>query len=351
MSFSLTRYGNGPILGPKPDSPWESLVVTNPGAWYDEESKQVMMLYRAAGNDIEHKVYFGLAVSKNGYDFERMSDEPVFGPSLDGFDAGCVEDPRIVKMGEWYYVTYAARPFPPGQYWLNEAMEYKRLKCPEDFPWILRENETATGLAMTKDFKTWIRAGRLTSPLVDDRDVILFPEKIGGKYYMLHRPMGWVGADYGTDFPAIWISSGTDLMGLENPKLLAKAEYEWECKVGGNTPPIKTEHGWLTIYHGVGKDKMYRLGALLLDLEDPTVVLCRTKDWILEPQADHEINGPYKGVVFPCGNVVIDGTFFLYYGGADKYVGVATAPMDELMDYVLSCPYEAADAGLLLTAS
>jgi predicted GH43/DUF377 family glycosyl hydrolase len=341
MKFSLKRYDKGPILSPLPNSPWESLVVTNPGAWYDEDRKEVLMLYRAAGEDAEHKVYFGLAVSKNGYDFERVSDQPVFGPSEDGWDAGCVEDPRIVKIGEWYYVTYASRPFPPGEYWLpvNEQ-RYKRLKCPPEFPWIFRENETATGLALTKDFRTWIRAGRLTSPLVDDRDVILFPEKVGGKYYMMHRPMNWTGADYGTDFPAIWISSGDDLLSCNDAKLLAKAEFEWECKVGGNTPPIKTEHGWLTIYHGVGKDKQYRLGAMLLDLEDPSIVRYRTKHWIMQPEEDYEVNGPYKGVVFPCGNVVIDGTFFLYYGGADKYVGVATAPLDELLGYLLSCPVQ-----------
>ena len=182
--------------------------MTNPGAWYDAEQKRVVMLYRAAGDDAEHKVYFGLATSRDGFRFERQSDAPVFGPSLDGFDAGCVEDPRIIKIGDWYYVTYASRPFPPGKYWEYEKAEFQPPVCPEDFPWIMRENETATGLALTKDFRTWIRAGRLTNPLVDDRDVILFPEKIGGRYYMLHRPMNWTGPKYGTEFPAIWISSG-----------------------------------------------------------------------------------------------------------------------------------------------
>jgi predicted GH43/DUF377 family glycosyl hydrolase len=236
-------------------------------------------------------------------------------------------------------LTYASRPFPPGQYWLPDSeQKYRRLECPEDFPWIMRENATVTGLALTKDFRTWIRAGRLTSPLVDDRDVILFPEKVGGKYYMMHRPMNWTGSDYGTEYPAIWISEGCDLLNWENPRLLIKAEFDWECKVGGNTPPLKTEHGWLTIYHGVGPDKHYRLGALLLDLEDPTIVRYRSRDWIMQPEEEFEINGPYKGVVFPCGNVIIGDTFFLYYGGADKYVGVATCKVKDLLDYLLSCP-------------
>jgi len=341
MKFQLSRYTGNPIVSPLPSSSWQSLVTTNPGAWYDEETKKFLLLYRAAGNDAEHLVHFGLAKSDNGLDFERVSDEPVLSPSVDGYDMGCVEDPRVVKIGEWFYVTYASRPFPPGQYWLPaEQQKYKRLECPEDFPWIMQNNATATGLGLTKDFKTWIRAGRLTSPLVDDRDVILFPEKVNGKYYMIHRPMNWTGEKYGTDFPAIWISSGDDLLNWENPKLLAKAEFVWECKVGGNTPPLKTEHGWLTIYHGVGADKHYRLGALLLDLKDPTIVRYRTKDWIMQPEEDYEINGPYKGVVFPCGSVIKDDTFFLYYGGADKYVGVATCPIKDLLAYLLECPWQ-----------
>lgn len=339
MKFQLSRFSENPILTPVADSSWQSLVRTNPGAWYDAEEKTVYLLYRAAGNDPEHKVYFGLATSNDGFNFNPVSDQPVFGPSLDGFDAGCVEDPRLVKIGEWYYITYAARPFPPGQYWIpiNER-KYRRMTCPEEFPWIMRHNATATGLAMTKDFKTWFRAGRMTSPMVDDRDVILFPEKIDGKYYMMHRPMNWIGAKYGTEFPAIWISSGDDLLSLGNPKLLAQAKYSWECKIGGNTPPLKTEYGWLTIYHGVGPDKYYRLGALLLDLHDPSIVRYRTRDWILEPETAYEINGPYKGVIFPCGNVIIDKTLFVYYGGADKYIGIATCPIQDLLDYMLSCP-------------
>ena len=124
---------------------------------------------------------------------------------------------------------------------------------------------------LTQDFRTWIRAGVLTDPLLDDRDVILFPEKIGGKYWMLHRPLEWVGPEYGCEHPAIWISSADDLLGFREAKLLAKQKFDWEAdKIGANTPPIRTQHGWLTLYHAVGQDKFYRLGALLLDLEDPT---------------------------------------------------------------------------------
>ena len=337
--MKLKRYEKNPIIAPNPKNDWESFVTTNPGAWYDKDTGQVKLLYRAAGNDHEHKIYFGLATSENGYDFKRVSDAPVFGPSVDGFDAGCVEDPRIVKMGDYYYITYATRIFPPGQYW-KEGGPYQPPECPEEFPLVIRENATSTGLAITKDLKTYLRAGRMTNPLVDDRDVILFPEKINGKYAMLHRPMTWVGEKYGTEHPAMWISFSEDMLTWPNSKLLATAQYDWECKIGGNTPPIRTEHGWLTIYHAVGQDQYYRLGAMLLDFEDPSKVTHRTKDWILQPEEDYETQGCYAGggVVFPCGKVVIDGTLFVYYGGADKYVGLATCELDELLQYLLACP-------------
>jgi predicted GH43/DUF377 family glycosyl hydrolase len=315
------------------------MVTTNPGAWYEEETGTVTLLYRAAGADPEHKICLGLATSKDGVHFERVSDQPVFGPSSNGFDAGCVEDPRIVRMGAHYYITYASRPFPPGQYWLpDEERTYLPPTCPPDYPQLLRENQTITGLALTQDFRRYIRAGRLTNPMVDDRDVILFPEKVKGKYVLMHRPMTWVGKEYGTEHPAMWISTGDDLLDFKNSQILVKAKYDWEHKIGGNTPPIKTQHGWLTLYHAVGPDKHYRLGALLLDLEDPAKVLHRTPDWLIQPEEKYELEGYYNGVIFPCGKVVIDGTLFVYYGGADKYVGLATCDLDELLDDLLTCP-------------
>lgn len=337
--MKLKRFDGNPILSPVPGSAWESTVATNPGAWYDEKSKTVYMLYRAAGDDVEHKIHLGLATSTDGIHFKRTSDKPVLSPSELGFDGGCVEDPRIIKMGDWFYVTYASRPFPPGQYWLDEGRHHRPPECPADFPWHLRQNATTTYLGLTKDFKTWYRAGRLTNPKVDDRDVYFFPEKIKGKYWMIHRPMNWTGPEYGTDYPAMWISSGDDLLCCNDAKLLAKAEYAWENKkIGGNTPPLRTPHGWLTLYHAVGTDKLYRLGAMLIDLEDPTRVTHRTRDWLLQPEKDYELKGFYPGVCFPCGKVIIGDTLYVYYGGADKYVGVATCKMADLLDYLLKCP-------------
>jgi predicted GH43/DUF377 family glycosyl hydrolase len=337
--MNLLRYSGNPILSPNPAHPWEDLAVFNPAAWYDEAQKQVLLLYRAAESDPDYKCYFGLATSHDGYHFERASDRPVLSPSTEGFDGATIQDPRMIKIGDWFYVTYACRHYPFGQFWIPEVKQrYAVPDCPPEFPRYLRRNATLTGLAMTRDFKTWIRAGWLTDPLLDDRDVILFPEKIAGKYAMIHRPLEWVGERYGTEHACAWISMADDLMGFRESRLLIKNRNAWETdKLGVNTPPIKTPHGWLTIYHAVGPDKFYRWGALLLDLDDPWKVLHRTPEWIYQPEADYEIEGYYRGACFPCGAVVIDGTLFVYYGGADKFCALATCSFQELIGHLLQC--------------
>jgi len=110
----------------------------------------------------------------------------------------------------------------------------------------------------------------------------------------------------------------------------------WEEKIGGSTPPLKTKDGWLVLYHGVenGGTGYYRVGAALLDLNDPTKVIGRTKEPLMSPEFDYEIEGFYKGCVFPTGNVIIDDTLFVYYGGADKYIGLATCSVKELLEHL-----------------
>ena len=340
--MKLVRYTGNPILSPHPDHPWEDLAVFNPAAWYDRERGEVLLLYRAAESHADYKCYFGLATSRDGYHFQRVSDQPVLSPSGEGFDGATIQDPRIIRMGEWYYVTYACRHYPFGQFWIPEVKQrYVTPDCPAEFPHYLRTNATLTGLAMTRDFRNWIRAGWITDPLLDDRDAILFPEKIGGKYALIHRPLEWVGPQYGSDQACAWISFADDLMGFPSApsRLLIKNKYPWEVyKLGVNTPPIRTPYGWFTIYHAVGGDKYYRLGALLLDLEDPSRVLHRTPDWLLAPETDYEMEGYYRGVCFPCGTVVMDDTLLVYYGGGDKYCAVATCSFDALLKHLRSCP-------------
>jgi predicted GH43/DUF377 family glycosyl hydrolase len=337
----LQRYEGNPILAPHADHLWEDLAVFNPGAWYDEARDEVILLYRAAESHPEYKCYFGLATSTDGQRFQRVSDQPVLSPSRDGFDGSTIQDPRVVKIGDWYYVTYAARHFPFGQYWAPEAERYRWPESPVDFPGYLRRNATLSGLLLTRDFRQWIRAGVLTDPRLDDRDVVLFPERVRNRYVMLHRPLEWCGPEYGCTHPSIWISLSDDLFGFRQSKLLVRRAFDWEAnKIGANTPPIKTRHGWLTIYHAVGEDHFYRLGALLLDLDDPTIVRYRTRHWIMQPEADYEIEGYYRGCVFPCGKFARHGMLYVYYGAADKYCCLATCKLQELIDYLLTCPVE-----------
>ena len=336
----LKRYPKNPVLSPNPANAWESLVATNPGAWLDETTGEVKLLYRAAGADPEHSICFGLAVSKNGYDFQRVSDQPVFGPSIDGFDAGNVQDARVTKMGRWHFITYACKPYPGGQYWVPPAKRaFQRPQFPEEFPYYFRNYNFLTALALTQDFKTFYRVGFITDPMLHDHDVILFPEKINGRFYMLHRPMEWRGEGYPNPYPAIWIASGDDVMKMGDSKLVAQGKFDWECKgkIGANTVPLKTDAGWLVIYHAVGADRHYRLGALLLDLDQPWKVRRRTKDFIFQPEEEYETKGIYNGCVFPCGKVLLGDMLLVYYGAADQRVGVASCKLKELLDYLDSC--------------
>ena len=332
--MKLKKFLGNPILSPNSDNPWESLVVCNPAAWY--EDGRFYLLYRAAGDDKEHYIHIGLAESQDGFNFRRVLDQPVLSPGIGSFDGGAVEDPRLVKFGSEFYMTYAFRPYPPGQYW---KYQYDEVKAPVHdcfAPKCLRENIGNSALAVSKDLIHFKKVGRLTEANFDDRDVILFPEKINEKYYMLHRPKDFVGDEFGTQFPAIWIKSTDDLMSWNVPsRLLLKGKEWWEVKVGGNAPPLRTEEGWLMLYHGVDENFTYRIGACILDLEDPTKILYRTKDFIMEPETDFEKKGLYKwGVVFPTGNVLVDGVLYVYYGASDQWCCVATANLDELLQFI-----------------
>jgi len=338
--MKLKRYENNPILSPNPDHAWESACTCNPGAWYD--NGVFRLIYRAGPDDDVHPIYLGLAESDDGFNFHRVSEKPIFGPSKDGFDGGCIEDPRLIKMGDVYFLTYAARIAPPGPYW-KETMPLnayipdflKNGQSPNAAKW----NLTRSAIAVTTDFRDWVRLGPITNAMIDDRDAIIFPEKTNGRFAMLHRPAAWIGKEYGCERPSIWISFSEDLLQWSEEHLLAQPQFDWESeKIGGSTPPIKTDKGWLAIYHGVDKDFVYRAGALMLDLDNPRNILGRTPEPILEPETAYEKNGLVKNVVFPCGNVVVDGTLFVYYGAADTHCCVATISLDELVDYTLAHP-------------
>jgi len=333
--MKLNKYENNPILLPNESNDWENLCVLNPAVWYEKNDDTFYMLYRAAGNTIEHYIYLGLATSKDGFNFQRKFEKPVLSPSKDNCDGGGIEDPRVIKMGDWYYVTYASRPYAPGRYWLNECKPW--FNPPKGGPKFLTDNGTLTHLAITQNFVDYKKLGRITDSRSDDRDVIIFPEKIDSKYVKLSRPMNWYGKGYPCKNPSIWISYSDDLMEWEKPQLLMEGIEWWESlKIGGSCPPIKTKDGWFFMYHGVAeKDKAYRVGAVLLDLKNPSIIIKRTKDFIMEPELDYETKGYYNGCVFPTANVVKDNTLFVYYGAADKFVCAATVNFKEFIKYLV----------------
>ena len=306
----LERYKKNPILRPNKDNWWESKAVFNPTVLYD--GNKVHMLYRAIGEYKQYISRLGYACSTDGFSFERKN-EIAFGPT-EGYEKYGIEDPRLMTIDNQVYFSYVV---------LSD--------------YVVKGPVGSTALATTNDFHNYTRLGIITSEGSDNKNVVLFPEKINQKYVFLHRPRSWVGPKFGVDKPSIWIGDGNTLSNFENHTLLMKPEQDWEeLKIGSGPPPIKTKHGWLLIYHGVDKDLVYRTGAALLDLNNPVKVIARTKEPVLQPQEPYERIGDVNNVVFPTGACVIDDKLHVYYGGADKVCCLAIVELSALLQYILN---------------
>jgi predicted GH43/DUF377 family glycosyl hydrolase len=325
----LKRCPENPIVTPGIYD-WRKATVYNPAVIL--EAGRFYMLERAAASLRPHQCWLGLLESDDGVHFRHVVDEPVFTPAMMGWPLGSVQDPRVVKIDGTFYMTYAVRPFaihfgqPPG---FRLADYYDGYHGPED-------NYTRSAVAISDDLVHWEHLAFCTPEGIDDRDVILFPEKIGGRFAALRRPQT---GPYALRPPSIHVAYSDDLRTWSAPQFVAapREDLAWEAgKIGGSSPPIRTEAGWLTTYHAVDADTVYRVGAMLLDLNDPARVLARTRVPILEPQTDYERLGLIiPNVVFPCGGVVRDGTLHLYYGCTDTCIAMASAPLDELVQHVL----------------
>ena len=183
--MKLKKYEGNPILRPNKKNSWEDMCVLNPGVIYDDKTEQLVMLYRTGGDEYAHYIRLGKAVSKDGFNFRRCSDKPAMDVYPDEPDGGCLEDARIVKIDDIDYITYAARTWYPGRYWIGPERYYKEYDQVEKSlmtPHYVHTNKTVTYLAMTRDFEHFKRLGRITDSRVDNRDVMVFPELIGGKY-------------------------------------------------------------------------------------------------------------------------------------------------------------------------
>jgi predicted GH43/DUF377 family glycosyl hydrolase len=342
VSIKIARCPENPIVWPGRYD-WRMSNVYNPGVIY--EDGRFYMYERASGSLRPHYCSVGMLESDDGVHFRHVSDKPVFTPEMAGSRYGSVQDPRVVRIDGTYYMTFAFRRFAwsvsPTGLGVPES-------CQTSFPGFdpaVDKNQTRSGIAVSKDRIHWERLCWATPAGSDDRDVILFPEKIGGRFAILRRPIGYVGTDtgHGDEHPSIRISFSEDLMTWTEPEVVARPEFKWEDnRIGGSAPPIRTDRGWLVLYHGVQtvhpptRRVIYRVGAMVLDLADPRKVIARASNFIMEPEAYYERFGLFiPNVVFPTGNVVKDGLLWIYYGACDTSIALATVPLEELVDHVL----------------
>ncbi|MGV8145534.1 MAG: hypothetical protein ACLKAK_04840 [Alkaliphilus sp.] len=299
--FKLKRISDEPILSPIENNKWESKAVFNCAVHY--ENDVFHMYYRASDNvfllntdkpEEENKFEsaIGYATSTNGVDFSRREKPLIVGKTEQ--EKWGVEDPRITKIDDTYYMLYTGFG---GRGWADFKI------C----------------MVQSKDLLTW--EGHEVMIDESNKDAALFPEKINGKYVMLHRRM-----------PDIWIAYSDDLKEWTNHKIImSPIENTWESKkIGIAGPPIKRDDGWLLIYHAVDKNHVYRLGAVLLDLDDPSKIKAKLAEPILEPELIWEKEGLVPNVVFSCGAVEVNDKYYVYYGGADTHIGVATIEKEKV---------------------
>ena len=316
----LKRYAGNPILEPRGDD-WESVAVFNPAAIYKDG--KIHLLYRAVGEYYPYISRLGYAVFDKDLNLIERFKNPCFGPDLKVWESS-IEDPRLTEIAGELYLTYVTTPTPS-----PPSAVRRRLGIPMPTD----SAQPRTALAEVKDFHNYKRMGIMTPYGAYERDVVLFPEKIDGRYPVIHRPANWVGHGYNTSGPAIWFAWMDSLDGkMVEHKLVMQAEAEWEGeKIGAGPPPIKTDAGWLLIYHGVDKNSVYRAGAALLDLKEPWQVIARSPQPILEPEEDYEKFGDVPNVVFPEGIVRMDDELIIFYGAADKVCCAAKVGLNELV--------------------
>ena len=299
MNELITRFSGNPILT-KEDVPYPVATVHN--AAVVKHCHEYIMIFRS--HRLNGRSILGLARSSDGYKF-KVDPKPFMTPS-DEYDEYGVEDPRITYIDGIYLITYSA---------------YSRYGV-------------RVGLARTEDFSQVERVAYITQP--DMRNVVIFPEKFGEYYVRLDRPhtelTRW----------SMWISYSKDLINWGRSKVVMRAQfYRWDAmKLGPGAPPIKTEKGWLNIYHGVFETMagaVYRLGVALHDLKDPAKIIGVGDNWILEPEDPWERVGYVPNVVFSCAAVPEeDGTLKIYWGGADTVMCVGTANIHELVEHCLN---------------
>ena len=273
----------------------ELMTFSNNDPKFDDRDKRVFE-YDGA-HYLSTLSHLRLLSSSDGIQF---SEDPEYGPifPLGEQETFGIEDCRVSQIGATYYLTYT-KVSPTG---------------------------VGVGLITTTDWKHFDRKGMIFP--AHNKDCALFEERIGGKYYALHRPSSpSIGGNY------IWIAQSPDLEHWGHHQCIAttRAGYWDSARVGAGAAPIKTEAGWLEIYHGANEDHRYCLGALLLDLQNPARVLARSEEPIMEPLAGYEQTGFFGNVVFTNGHLVKGDTVTIYYGASDEVICGATLSIKEVL--------------------
>lgn len=210
-----------------------------------------------------------------------------------------IEDARVCYLEDQYYITYTA----------------------------VSSNGVGVGLRTTKDWKNFESKGMIFPP--HNKDCAIFEEKINGKFYALHRPSSpQIGGNF------IWLAESYDGIHWGNHQFLVGTRARlWDsARVGAGAAPIKTDKGWLEIYHGANAEHQYSLGAFLMDLNDPSKVIARTLDPIMSPKENYELSGFFGYVVFTNGHVVDGDKITMYYGAADEFVCGAHFSIKEILE-------------------
>lgn len=317
-TLKLKKLLQNPIIKPSNYS-WEAKATFNPAAF--QSDGKIHIIYRAIGEDDSSSLgyaytYDGLTIegrpTYHVYKRSFNSNESV--PKIDyisggGWSGGC-EDPRLVLIDDIVYMIFTAFDG-----WGSVRMALTSIKL-DDF--------------RNKKWN-WKNAVMISPPGEINKNWVIFPERINGKFAIMH-----------SFYPKILIDYFDNLDELNGKKFIKSnntrpVDYTrgWDSWFRGVGPsPIKTKYGWLILYHAMDyrNADRYRMGAMLLDLNDPTRILHRSKSPILEPEEDYENNGHKWGVIYSCGAVVKNGELFVYYGGADKYVCVASIKLNDLID-------------------
>jgi len=321
----LRRHEDNPIIEPREHHFWEMRATFNPGAVYAD--KRVHLLYRAIGGD--DVSVLGYASSKDGLNITERLSEPAYVPtsivkktkamraqkppiaylSGGGWNGGC-EDPRLTMIDDRIYLTYTAFDG-----WGSVRIALSSISV-EDF--------------LRKEWN-WRNPALISPPGEIHKNWMLFPEKINGKYAILHSISPNILIDY---FDSIdELENGHRV--IESTRTMIPHPERWDSFVrGAGPPPIKTRLGWLLFYHAIDiRDPgRYKLGAMILDAADPTRILYRSSGPILEPEMHYENNGIASGIVYSCGAVVKDGEIYVYYGGSDSVTCVAMANLETFLE-------------------